>query len=341
MSYRRNPDELKGKACKWWPEHLVSLEKEASIIPILIESQDRFISILTLTDFGKKGKAYDILEATDFPANLFLKHLMVLSDFSGEMMQRVNKEFDEYFINKSFEYALGGKTYSYKFTTLPTRNNLTNQNMHVDNKGILRKEKVSPFYKDLFTLLLFGGNAIDDNIAGIFSKCIIGNMLGDSEGLKEFIKQRYIYVSRITGGAKANDLGSAAQIYVKQYIQNKLGDEYSITSNGHIPGVSHNQGRTLTTFDLVVGRKGKFVGIEISFQVTTNSTIERKSGQAQARYNAISLKGHFIAYIIDGAGNFQRSSALTTICSNSHCTVAYTDQEFDLLSSFIKEKLNG
>ena len=83
----------------------------------------------------------------------------------------------------------------------------------------------------------------------------------------------------------------------------------------------------------------KYVGIEISFQVTTNSTIERKAGQAQARYEAVDGTGHYIAYIIDGAGNFQRTSALTTICQYSHCTVAYTDSEFDVLINFIQEKI--
>lgn len=107
---------------------------------------------------------------------------------------------------------------------------------------------------------------------------------------------------------------------------------------GHIPGITQND-RTETTFDLSVEHEGRYVGVEISFQVTTNSTIERKAGQAQARYEAVSRTGNYIAYIIDGAGNFQRTSALTTICQYSHCTVAYTDREFDVLVQFIQEKI--
>ena len=37
---------------------------------------------------------------------------------------------------------------------------------------------------------------------------------------------------------------------------------------------------------------------------------------------------NYVAYIIDGAGNFQRSSAVKTICDNSHCTVSYSDGDF-------------
>ena len=156
-------------------------------------------------------------------------------------------------------------------------------------------------------------------------------MMGETDELKDFIKQRYIFVSRITGGAQANGLGNAAQVYAEKYFQKKLGAEYVVKSNGHIPGITQND-RTETTFDLTVG-------IEISFQVTTNSTIERKAGQAQARYKAVEESGNYIAYIIDGAGNFQRESALTSICQYSHCTVAYTDAEFDILVEFIREKI--
>ena len=122
---------------------------------------------------------------------------------------------------------------------------------------------------------------------------------------------------------------------IKPYLvyQNEATAEY------WIPGAFSNETATETTFDLSVKHNDKYVGIEISFQVTTNSTIERKAGQAQARYKAVEESGNYIAYIIDGAGNFQRESALTSICQYSHCTVAYTDAEFDVLIEFIREKI--
>ncbi len=92
-------------------------------------------------------------------------------------------------------------------------------------------------------------------------------------------------------------------------------------------------------FDIVVSRENKSVGIEVSFQVTTNSTIERKSGQAADRHSLMLKAGHKIAYVIDGAGNFQRSSAISTICDHSDCTVAYTTAEFKVLSNWIKSVL--
>ena len=335
----RLKEELETYACKWWPENLVAQEAEASIIPTLVRTQDGFISILTLANPLNIESVFEVMSASDFAANLFLKHLMVLTDYGSEPLQRVNRNFQDYFPSKMIEFAVSGVLNEYQFLALPVRGTLNNKKMRTDASGIIQAVSQNPLYKDLIVLLLFGGNSTDDRAAHILRKCNVGNLIGNPVELKEFIKQRYIYVSRITGGAQANELGNAAQIYAKNYLDSKLEENYIITSNGQIPGVTHNDGRTLTTFDLVVEKDGKYIGIEISFQVTTNSTIERKAGQAKARFSNVATSGNYLAYIIDGAGNFQRTSALTTICENSHCTVAYTDAEFDVLISFIQEKL--
>lgn len=338
MPYNRTNAELERYACKWWPENIVILEAEASIIPTLIRTQDQFISILTLSNPNEIESIFSLINAANYPANMFLKHLMVLTDFGSEPLQRINRDFNTYFPDNTLRYSVNGCESCYEFSSLPVRGSLTNRKMLTDVEHILRSEILNQFFKDLIVLLLVGGNAVDDNIANIFAKCTVGNLMGNSDELREFIKQRYIFVSRITGGAQANGLGNAAQVYAANYLREHLGPMYQINSNGHIPEVTQND-RTLTTFDLSVEHNGRYVGVEISFQVTTNSTIERKAGQAQARYEAVEATGNYIAYIIDGAGNFQRVSALTTICQNSHCTVAYTDTEFDVLINFIQEKI--
>lgn len=72
--------------------------------------------------------------------------------------------------------------------------------------------------------------------------------------------------------------------------------------------------------------------------MTTNSVIERKAGQAQNRYEKLHEKGHQIAYVIDGAGNFERKRALETICQYSDCTVAFSPSELELLTQFLQEQ---
>lgn len=92
-------------------------------------------------------------------------------------------------------------------------------------------------------------------------------------------------------------------------------------------------------FDVVIQHGKKYIGVEVSFQVTTNSTIERKAGQAADRMQLMHNSGYFIAYILDGAGNFQRQSAISTICNYSDCTVAYSEEEFKVLTNWAKEVL--
>lgn len=70
--------------------------------------------------------------------------------------------------------------------------------------------------------------------------------------------------------------------------------------------------------------------------MTTNSTIERKAGQAADRQRLIHECSHKIAYVIDGAGNFQRRSAISTICEHSDYTVTFKDEELDALADFLQ-----
>jgi len=343
MRYNKTVNELEQHAIQWWPTHLTKLESELSVIPLLLKTQKEFISLLTL--FGDTPeKIFDLIEASSMPANLFVKHLSVLTDFGGEPLQRVNSNFDSLFpLNQNNQREMvffwNDKEYTYLFKELPTKSHLKNSSLKIDGKNINSEYELSDLYKDVIMLLLFGSNTEDEIVSEeVLAKCEIGNLIGDADELEKYIKQRYIFVSRITSGAQANTLGQVAQKYVQNYFEEQL-EGFSIVNNGHVEGVTHNDGRTNTTFDLVVSKNNKSVAIEISFQVTTNSTIERKGGQAEARFKMIEASNNYIAYIIDGSGNFQRRSALSTICDNSHCTVSYAQSDLDLLIKFIKEKL--
>jgi hypothetical protein len=204
----------------------------------------------------------------------------------------------------------------------------------VDGVGLSTPQSLTPVIEDIINLLLFGGASLTDAIpAEIEEKCTIGTLIGHKKELDTFVKQRYIWVSRITGGATANSLGNLAQKYVIEYLEERL-PKWDFKKK-QIQKVSQNK-RTLLSYDIVAASpKGNYCAIEISFQVTTNSTIERKAGQAQARQKQLSRLGHKIAYIIDGAGNFERSSALRTICQFSDCTVTFKDSELDKLVTFL------
>ena len=192
--------------------------------------------------------------------------------------------------------------------------------------------------------LIYGAASTTPRTAAVLYKCNAFEYLGQEELIKKYVRQNYIRVSRIVGGKEASDLGNVAQSYAVRYLAEHLGEDYNVVNAGTIPGVQMDDNKEVT-FDIVVDRKNdvgkfkKYVGIEVSFQETSNSVIERKAREARARFQNTNNKRCYVAYIIDGAGNFSRTAAVSDLCDNSHCNVAYTPEEFDLLIEFIKEKI--
>lgn len=340
--YQRTLEELEKVASKFWPHELSAMEADLSIIPVLLQTQDQFLSIISI-ETPDLESLFTIVESSTLSANLFLKHLAILADFGGEMLQRVRKEFTRLFPRAELSYRWRGGQHTYSFKVLP-KAILNNRNLGIDGKHLLVSRPLSDLQKDASAILLFGSSAGDQGPSAhsALSRCEIGEYLGKPDELATFVKQRYIWVSRITAGAKVNNLGQLAQRFVSEYLKDNLTEAgIAIHTSGRLPNVTHTDDDTgrLTSFDLVATNGSKFVAIEICFQVTTNSVIERKAGQARARYMQVVNAGHKIAYVIDGSGNFQRESALRVICTHSHCTVAFSQAELDVLCQFLVEEL--
>jgi hypothetical protein len=338
--FNRNITELKKDASLWWPEELMEKNADANVLPLLIKTQDDFLSLLNLS---KKHpfQLFDLIKVAKYPANLFLKHLVVLSDYGGEPIQRLGRSFKTIFPkdkkgNFYFEFIWNSETHKYVFEDLPVRG-LNNKKLSIDGDNLSDERELDSLIKDMIAILLFASTSEVSSQAGL-DACEIGVLLGDEQALEQFVKQRYILVSRIIGGAKANRLGQLAQTEVVDFLKTVLDSDYKIKRNGSINLKGYDKKGGMP-FDIVVERNKKIVGIEISFQVTTNSTIERKSGQSADRKKLMHKNGHKLAYVLDGAGNFQRSSAISTICENSDCTVAYTVSEFKMLADWIKQEL--
>ena len=341
INYAKTFEELEAVASKFWPSELSEIESKLSIIPLLLKTQEQFISIISV-ETPDLENLFTIIEASSFPANLFLKHLVILADFGGEMLQRVSAEFETLFPSGELHYFWHGEQRTYKFSALP-KQKFGNKALKIDGKELLNTHNLDDLQKDAIALLLFGSVYSDENqeVASMLAKCEIGEYLGKIDELTTFVKQRYIWVSRITGGATSNNLGQIAQRFVAEYISEHLGlENVEVQHGGRLPNVTHTDSATgrMTAFDIVVTDGKKYVAIEVGFQVTTNSVIERKSGQAQARYAQAEKAGHKIAYVLDGAGNFQRETALRTICSFSHCTVAFSRSELDVLCQFLRKQ---
>lgn len=351
--YRKPFEELEKVASKFWPSELAQQEAELSVIPLLLKTQHQFISILSIST-QTLDDLFTIIESSDLPVNLFVKHLLILADFSGEKLQRISTQFIHLFPEGKMSYYWKGQHQIYIFKTFDVhsgrqRPQFNNSSLKIRSVDIVKDKKKEPFLnklsnvqKDAIALLLFGNTYTSENdkdIASILAKCEIGSYLGKPEDISIFMTQRYIQVSRVTGGAEANTLGQITQKFVAKYIKDELDlNNLEIRPGGRLPNVTHTDEATgrLTSFDLVITNKLKYVAIEVSFQVTTNSVIERKAGQARSRYEQIEAAGHKIAYVIDGAGNFHRKAAVETICAYSHCTVAFSPSELEILCQFLR-----
>lgn len=328
-------DDLERNAVKFWPETVAALERDSSIIPRLIATQDKFISLLNVSDADPFVWKRTLSATRSLSGNLFLKHLMVLADVGGETLMRLKRELPV-ILGETLEFSWESQLYSYDFQTLSARKPWSNRNLRVDGESLGSNTALTPMMEDVCMLLLFGGAAVTERSlpSVVTERCVLGTMLGHAEELDAFVRQRYVWVSRITGGATANTLGQLAQSYVKSYLENSL-PGWRINRD-RLPGVSQNE-RTPLSVDIVVrSPRGNYCAVEVSFQVTTNSTIERKAGQAKDRQERLHAAGHRIAYVVDGAGNFARRSALETICRYSDCTVSFRDEELDELVEYLK-----
>lgn len=206
-------DDLEAHAVKFWPTALVQREQTASIIPKLIESQEKFIGVLYVADASPTAWK-DVLRATDgMPVNLFLKHLIVLSDVGGEKLQRYRSGIHHFFPDGTMTFRWKDAEHTYSFCSLQNCRTWTNAALEVDGARLARPANLSAAMQDVVMLLVHGGASIDPGLPDdLIEKCTIGALIGRKRELDSFVRQRYIHVSRITGGATANTMGNCVSL---------------------------------------------------------------------------------------------------------------------------------
>jgi hypothetical protein len=92
-------------------------------------------------------------------------------------------------------------------------NGLGNTKLDIDGVSITKVVPLSPLHKDLIMILLHGATSDVAHLAAL-DKCEIGVLLGDEIAIDKYVREKYLYVSRITTGANTNSLGQIAQTYV-------------------------------------------------------------------------------------------------------------------------------
>ena len=251
-NYTPTPEELKPRASLFWPDELRAKEEAISVIPKLIKTQDKFISILDVSDGSPNAWIKVLGQMKDFPANLFLKHLMVLADVGGEPLKRLSPELPGIFKDGKMVFMWNGKSHAHEFKTIHSGVKIGNTNLFVDGASLATGHELDEKMEDVIMLLLFGSAITNATLPPLIGeKCMIGSLFGDSAALKRFVKERYIFVSRITAGATSNALGQIAQDFVRDYLQSAL-PKWKVRRNGQIQGISQNDRDTDMNFDLVV-----------------------------------------------------------------------------------------
>lgn len=154
-NYKRNVEDLRKLASMFWSSELSKEEAELSVIPKLLESQDQFIAILSVNVSSLDG-LFQIVDSSTISASLFLKHLLVMADFGGEMIQRLNSQFKLIFPTGRIDYIWNEQTYCYNFKVLPIPGTLNNTKLTITGKKLLENKPLSEIHKDIIAILLFG-----------------------------------------------------------------------------------------------------------------------------------------------------------------------------------------
>lgn len=337
--YNRTLTELKSKAVLHWPEEILKAAGDVSVLPLLLKTQDEFIALLKVANKDPFAWKLAMRQSSSLTGPVFLKHLMVMTDLGGEALNKL-PPLSNYCPNGVLTFKWGDKQWDYRFKEIQHKCSLANSSLRVDSKKLLAGGDFNARMLDVAMLLMFGSFAENDSLpVEVKDRCIVGALIGQPEELDRFAKENYIRVSRQVGGATSNALGQLAQDFVVRHLKESLPAGWSVTRDSSLPGVSHTAGGNGTNFDVVArSSKGRYFGIEVSFQVTTNSVIERKARESESLLASVHAGGHKICYVIDGAGNINiRQNAVGILCSHSDCTVAMSPSEIAHLASYLIE----
>ena len=196
MPNPKTVEELQEKAAIYWPSEIAKQEKNSSIIPLLIKTQDSFISVLHLTskDPYDWTKILDFVE--DLYPNLFLKHLCILSDIGGENLKRFAVDLPNKFKYEDFKFTFRGRDYDYMMKSLFSGKKWSNSSLGLDGEGLQKRFGLTDAIVDVSTLILFGSLSKNNFLPKeIEDKCIIGSILGDKPKLEKYIKERSNYTT--------------------------------------------------------------------------------------------------------------------------------------------------
>jgi hypothetical protein len=288
----------------------------------ILSTKDQFIA--TLRETTPENIVRDLLSST-LDNSLLLQHCMLATDVGKETLDRL-AFFLSY--NEVSELDIETPELSRTYTVAE----LSDDNFSVANRSFANFSQGA--FEDIFTVLAFGSDMTLLSEYVTFDRCRLGEICGDETAIADYFADLYILFSDQTKGRVRVKKGQAPERLVKQTLNEVVAhSQLSLVSSSRVPNVP-TQGED-QEFDFVLTDGNRYVAIEVAFQETTNSTLERKARQSRELYPVFEQRGSELIHVVDGAGYFERSNALQQMVEYSHLAVSLG--ELDDLSQHLTQ----
>lgn len=329
--------KLQKKGFWFWTKEISSASVEAPLVKSLKESRAAFISILTESE--PSNLLQNLLNPSKpLTRKMAIKHAMIATDASAELLDRT-KSYIAFKKFKILHAQIGDHKIEYRIKRLGTifTKRLTNKLIYSANAALL---------SDLFYVICFGSTTSEFANFLSFRRFRLAELCGNHEAIQKHFQELYLDVSRQLTQLTAQSRGELLNTFVKSKLDACFANNSSIkyVENRRVPGVGDKRAKALggEQFDLVYaikpasGREIKYVAIEVAFQETTNSTMERKARQATLLFVVFNKMGYKLCFVVDGAGFLSaRPKALRDIIQSSHFRVTLKPEELFRLGAFI------
>ena len=161
--HKRTLDELRANATLFWPDELREQVAEVNVLPLLLKTQNKFLSVLELSDTGPDSWKRLVDGSGKMQANLFLKHLMVLSDMGRETLSKLIP-LNRFFPDGVMAYKWQEATYAYRFQKYAVKEPFTSNKMQIEAAQLARGCSLTPHIEDIIMLLLHGASSQNDTL---------------------------------------------------------------------------------------------------------------------------------------------------------------------------------
>ncbi|OFX14206.1 MAG: hypothetical protein A2Z18_07965 [Armatimonadetes bacterium RBG_16_58_9] len=294
-------------------------EEEPSLLDDLVSTQSCFVEAVCSAQGRAENVVASVLSRRELAPGLAVKHAMIATGFSAELMDRVVSYFQDRGIDKLSINVPGEAPEVVQLCAMPGFNG------RLSNKAIQCGS--GALHRDLLVVVMFGAYARELRFSS-FRRCSLGSLAGRPGACAQFFREAYLRVSPQVGGAGAVELGSKLQRRLVQELEGHLGGrvEFARTRDNRLPAAVGEGDQ----YDAVyrIGPEADpraYVAVEVAFQETTNSVIERKARQAKEARHLMERLHYKACYIVGGAGWFARPRALRTLVENSDLCVSPND----------------